>query len=108
MALDPLAEEANRRLIERLASAGDRAAALVAGERFAERLRATLAIAPSRETRAVLDALRRPPDAGALGTAGPCSRASTTPRSSGAPKELARLRAAWTDVELHRSAAASC
>ena len=40
VALDPLAEEPNRRLIERLAAAGDRAAALGAGERFAERLRA--------------------------------------------------------------------
>src|SRR5215217_2875999 len=50
VALDPLAEEPNRRLIERLARAGDRAAALTAGERFAERLRQALQIAPSRET----------------------------------------------------------
>ena len=63
VALDPLAEEPNRRLIERLASAGDRAAALAAGERFAERLRGALGIPPSRETRALLDELRRTPAA---------------------------------------------
>ena len=62
VALDPLAEEPNRRLIERLAAAGDRAAALIAGERFAQRLRTTLAIAPSRETRALMETLRRLPD----------------------------------------------
>jgi DNA-binding SARP family transcriptional activator len=55
VALDPLAEEPNRRLIERLARAGDRASALAAGERFAERLHGTLGIPPSRERRAMLD-----------------------------------------------------
>ena len=59
VALDPLAEAPNRRLIERLAATGDRAAALSAGRQFAERLRAQLGIAPSRETRALLDDLRR-------------------------------------------------
>ena len=100
VALDPLAEEPNRRLIERLAAAGDRAAALAAGERFAERLRSTLAIAPSRETRALLDAIRsdrpavaapallaRDPELAFVGRAG----------------ELDRLRASWADVEMHRT-----
>src|SRR5262249_14108274 len=59
VALDPLAETPNRRLIERLAETGDRAAALSAGRQFAERLRARLGIAPSRETRALIDDLRR-------------------------------------------------
>jgi len=50
VALDPLAEAPNRRLIERLATNGDRAAALSASRQFAERLRSQLGIAPSRET----------------------------------------------------------
>ena len=59
VALDPLAEAPNRRLIERLAATGDRAAALSAGRQFAERLRTQLGIPPSRDTRALLDELRR-------------------------------------------------
>src|SRR3954471_24690353 len=59
VALDPLAEAPNRRLIERLAAAGDRAAALSAGRQYAERLRTQLGIAPSGQTRALLDELRR-------------------------------------------------
>src|SRR5205807_5654654 len=59
VALDPLAEAPNRRLIERLAATGDRAAALSVGRQFAERLRAQLGIAPSRETRALIEELRR-------------------------------------------------
>ena len=98
VALDPLAEEANRRLIERLANAGDRAAALVVGERFAERLRTTLAIAPSRETRAVLDALRRTP---ATDTPAVLMREDES-SFVGRTAELERLRAAWADVVLHR------
>ena len=100
VAQDPLGEEANRRLIERLASAGDRAAALLAGERFAERLRTTLAIAPSRETRALLASLRRE-SAGIA--APPVITRSYDTVFVGRAGELERLRAAWADVELHRS-----
>ena len=57
--LDPLAEAPNRRLIERLAATGDRGAALSAGRQFGERLRTQLGIAPSRETRALIEELRR-------------------------------------------------
>ena len=81
VALDPLAEEPNRRLIERLAAAGDRAAAVSAGKRFAERLRAQLAIAPSRETRELIESLQRAPaEPAAVRAAAP-----TTRRSSAAP-----------------------
>ena len=59
VALDPISEAPNRRLIERIAAAGDRAAALSAGRQFAERLRSQLGIVPSRETRALLADLRR-------------------------------------------------
>jgi DNA-binding SARP family transcriptional activator len=100
VALDPLAEAPNRRLIERLAAAGDRAAALSAGRQFAERLRAQLAIAPSRQTRALLDDLRRaqpepvPPPPG-------LARAYET-AFVGRQAELARLRASWGGVQIHR------
>jgi DNA-binding SARP family transcriptional activator len=59
LALDPLSEDAARDLIGRLADAGDRAGALVAYDELRERLRTTLAIAPSAETRALADRLRR-------------------------------------------------
>ena len=100
VALDPLAEAPNRRLIERLAAAGDRAAALAAGERFAERLRGALGIPPSRETRALLDELRRtatPPTAPPRALA----RAHAT-EFVGRRAELERLRASWAGVQMHR------
>ena len=98
VALDPLAEEPNRRLIERLAAAGDRAAALGAGKRFAERLRTQLAIAPSRETRALIESLQR-----ARGHSPPRSRCPRYDTAFvGRAAELERLRAAWAGVTMHR------
>ncbi len=58
VALDPLSEEAQRALMSRLAATGDRAAALVAYNRYADRLRAELRIAPSPTTRALAEELR--------------------------------------------------
>ncbi len=100
VALDPLAEEPNRHLIERQASAGDRAAALATGERFTERLRGSLGIPPSRETRALLDELRRMP-------ATPVTPPRALERTHatafvGRRAELERLRASWAGVEMHR------
>jgi DNA-binding SARP family transcriptional activator/tetratricopeptide (TPR) repeat protein len=100
VALDPLAEAANRRLIERLAQAGDRAAALTAGARFAERLRTTLALAPSPETRALLEALRRAPPARAPAPPPALTRVHDT-EFVGRAAELERVRASWADIELH-------
>jgi DNA-binding SARP family transcriptional activator len=100
VALDPLAEEPNRRLIQRLASSGDRAAALAAGERFGERLRGSLGIPPSRETRALLDELRQTP---AAAVAPP--RVLQRPHATafvGRRAELERLRASWAGVQMHR------
>ncbi len=100
VALDPLAEAPNRRLIERLAATGDRAAALSAGRQFGERLRAQLGIAPSRETRALIEELRRvqtepvPPPVG-------LTRSHETV-FVGRRAELARLRACWGGVQMHR------
>lgn len=100
VALDPLAEAANRRLIERLAAAGDRAAALSAGRQFGERLRAELGIPPSRETRGLLDDLRRaevpavsPP---------PSLRRTHETEFVGRRAELDRLRASWAGIQMHR------
>jgi len=101
VALDPLAEEANRRLVERLAQAGDRAAALAAGKRFTERLRTTLAIAPSRETRALLEALRRTPAARLSAPPPALTRVHDT-EFVGRSAEVDRLRASWADVGMRR------
>ncbi len=99
VALDPLAEAPNRRLIERLAATGDRAAALSAGHQFAERLRVQLGIPPSRETRALLADLRRgeptpipPPPS--------LARAYET-EFVGRRAELDRLHASWGGVQMH-------
>ena len=100
VALDPLAEEPSRRLVERLAAAGDRAAALASGERFAARLRGALGIVPSPETRALLDGLRRVPAAPV-----PPPRALQRPHGLafvGRRAELDRLRASWAGVRMHR------
>jgi tetratricopeptide (TPR) repeat protein len=57
-ALDPLAEEAQRRLMEQLEAGGERAAALNVYGDLAERLRRTLGVAPSSATRALAARLR--------------------------------------------------
>ena len=59
-ALTPLDEPAHRVLIERLAAAGDRAGALVAGRELAERLRGELGVGPAPATRAAIARLRGP------------------------------------------------
>jgi DNA-binding SARP family transcriptional activator len=57
--LDPLAEDAQRALIARLARSGDRAGALAAYDRVRERFRRELGISLSDETRAVIHEVRR-------------------------------------------------
>jgi DNA-binding SARP family transcriptional activator/tetratricopeptide (TPR) repeat protein len=61
--LDPLREDAHRELIRRLIAAGEISAARVAFDDLARRLRAELQVAPSRETRRLLEAIH--PHAGA-------------------------------------------
>ena len=58
LALDPLDEDAARDLMRRLADAGDRPAALAAYDRLSDRLRGTLGLAPSGETRRLAAAIR--------------------------------------------------
>jgi DNA-binding SARP family transcriptional activator/RecA/RadA recombinase len=57
--LDPLDEAARRRLMARLASAGDRTGALSEYERLRDRLRRELGVAPAAATRELADQLRR-------------------------------------------------
>ena len=57
-ALEPDDEGTLRRLMERLASIGDRAGAVYAYEEFARRLRADCQAEPSRQTRALADEIR--------------------------------------------------
>jgi DNA-binding SARP family transcriptional activator len=58
VSLEPFSEEATRELMRRLTAVGDRAAALVAYDRLAGRLRAELRTAPSSPTRALAEAVR--------------------------------------------------
>src|SRR3954452_20186952 len=62
--LDPLSEDAARRLMTLHAAAGDRAAAIAAHARLAERLRRDLGIPPSRQTRELLAEIRAASDTG--------------------------------------------
>jgi DNA-binding SARP family transcriptional activator len=55
--LDPLREDAHRELIRRLIAAGEVAAARVAFDYLARRLRAELRVSPSIETRRLLEAI---------------------------------------------------
>ena len=55
---DPFDEQAHRRLIDRLAGAGDRAGAIRTYRALAERLRRDLGVAPSRATRELIERLR--------------------------------------------------
>src|SRR4051794_14543996 len=87
VALDPLGEEPHRRLIRRLAEAGDRPAALAVYARFAERLRRELAIAPSGATRRLAEEIREPPPGE--------PRAASRPALVGRDRELAALLACW-------------
>ena len=104
-ALDPFGEEAHRRLMRRLALAGDRPAALNVYARLVDRLRRELRLAPSAMTRALAAELRAPdrepddpravaparePGAGRV-REGPSRR----PVLVGRERDLARLLAAW-------------
>jgi DNA-binding SARP family transcriptional activator/tetratricopeptide (TPR) repeat protein len=88
-ALTPLDEPAHRRLIEQLATVGDRAGALLAGRELARRLQSDLGLDLAPATRAMLVALRRPAVGGDV-TAG------RQPPLFGRSRELVALTAAWS------------
>ncbi|MEA2427933.1 MAG: hypothetical protein QOF37_1561, partial [Thermoleophilaceae bacterium] len=88
-AIDPLGEEAHRRLMERHVAAGDRTAALAAYSRLAERLRRELGVAPSEPTRALAQRLRGTAD-------GERTPASTRALPLvGRTRELAEMVSVW-------------
>ena len=96
--LDPLHEGAHRELIRRLIGAGETSAARVAFDDLARRLRTELQVAPSRETRRLLEAIHAP--AAVEGGAPPAlPPALTRPRRSpfvGRGDALGWLRAQWS------------
>jgi DNA-binding SARP family transcriptional activator len=101
-ALDPLDEPAHRDLMRLLAQAGDRGGALALHERFAERLRRELGVAPSPATRAVAAELR----SGRMPAAPPPVPARVRSMRARGPllgrgAELARLHACWTRSARH-------
>src|SRR3954471_7379721 len=100
VALDPVAEAPNRRLIERLCARGDRAAGLAGGRPPAAGPRTQLGIPPSRETRALLDDLRRTEPAPVPPP--PSLKRAYETEFVGRRGELARLRASWGGVQMHR------
>ena len=59
--IEPLFEEVARTLTRRLAAAGDRAGAVAAFESFRGKLRGELGMAPSAETRTLIDRVRAEP-----------------------------------------------
>ena len=102
VAYDPLAEEPNRRLISRLAGAGDRASAIAAYDHLADRLRTAVGIAPSAATRELVAAVRAA-DASPPSPPPPAvARAAEAP-FVGRAAELRRLRATWAGVQLHQA-----
>ncbi|HEV2374327.1 MAG TPA: AAA family ATPase, partial [Streptosporangiaceae bacterium] len=97
---DPLAEEPQRRLMERLAAAGDPAAALAGYERFRQRLDRELGMEPSLPTRRLAQALRE--------TRGPRQLLSPSPAYQrhppmvGRERELGTLLTAWREAQAGR------
>jgi DNA-binding SARP family transcriptional activator/tetratricopeptide (TPR) repeat protein len=93
---DPFDEGAHRRLITRLGASGDRAAAMRSYRTLTERLRRELGVAPSSQTRALIEQLHQTPGA-------PAGRRRTPPIPRlppllGRERELAELKRAWHAV----------
>ena len=90
----PFSEEAHRRLIVRLAAAGDRAAAVQAYRTLTERLRSELGVAPSRITRELIEQVTVEPSQ----PGHPATRALPAGLTAllGREPELRALEAAWT------------
>jgi DNA-binding SARP family transcriptional activator len=90
--VDPFDEEAHRRLIARLDAIGDRAGALRTYGTLAERLRRELGVAPSGQTRALIEGVRSEPPPGV-------EPAAVAPPGLlplvGRRRELAELEGVW-------------
>ena len=99
---DPFDEQAHRRLIERLADAGDRAGAIRTYDALAERLRRELGVAPSAATRELVEGLR---------VEAPAPRSAQQPPPGllplvGREPDLAALERAWQTAAAGRGTAA--
>jgi DNA-binding SARP family transcriptional activator len=113
VALDPLAEDAQRALILRLTRSGDRAGALAAYARLRERLRRELGLSASPETRELVVRIRDGGEAAeAAGRWTPGTRFPLPPRLRqptpaafvGRDREMAALRLLWSEVRDGRGA----
>ncbi|MDQ6804892.1 MAG: AAA family ATPase, partial [Actinomycetota bacterium] len=102
--VDPFDEEAHRRLIARLVTVGDRAGALRTYRTLAERLRRELGVAPSAQTRALIEELRA--DAPAPGVSPVASAPSGLLPLVGRGRELKELESVWRAVAGGSGAAA--
>lgn len=103
---DPFDEQAHRRLIERLAGAGDRAGAIRTYLTLAERLRRDLGVAPSRATRELIERLGTEPPPGEPTGAPPAAPRGLLP-IVGRDPELRELERAWRSAATGAGAAAS-
>jgi DNA-binding SARP family transcriptional activator len=94
--IDPFDEDAHRRLMTRLAAAGDRSGAVRTYRALSDRLRAELGVAPSLLTRELIEQLRAEPAAPA-GDAPRSLTAGVLPLT-GRDRELAQLKRVWEGV----------
>jgi DNA-binding SARP family transcriptional activator/tetratricopeptide (TPR) repeat protein len=101
---DRFDEEAHRRLIERSDRAGDRAGAMRTYRTLAERLRRELGVAPSAQTRELVERLRA--ETPVLAVAGAPAASPASPALLGRGRELAELEARWEAVSAGSGAAA--
>ena len=90
----PFSEEAHRRLITRLAAAGDRAASVQAYRTLTERLRTELGVAPSQLTRELIEQVTVEPLQPIRAATGAVP--AGLPALLGREPELRALDAAWT------------
>ncbi|MGZ4227329.1 MAG: ATP-binding protein [Solirubrobacteraceae bacterium] len=107
--LDPFDEGAHRELIEAMDRAGDRAGALAVYNRFADRLRRELAVAPSAATRGLAASLRAVEPAATTDASDERGQPPPLPRRLrparwarpfvGRADALARLSSVWASVQ---------
>jgi DNA-binding SARP family transcriptional activator len=95
LALDPLREDAHRSLMRALYLSGDRAAALQAFERCAALLQHEIGTAPSTETLALLETLKRAEAPPAAAVAAVPAGVLLPPRLIGRDAELRLVQQAW-------------
>jgi DNA-binding SARP family transcriptional activator len=102
LALDPLREDAHRRLMRAYYLAGDRAAALRAFDACERMLKDEVGTTPDAETRALLATIERASDADPAPTPRPLALAAAVlrpPRLIGRDRAWSTLQAAWNARE---------